>query len=58
MIRGSVVALALVFLLYTVTMAFVLLERRGAAAVSFIIALVVSFLVYSHFATSHLDISL
>lgn len=51
-------ALALVFLLYTISMALVLLERRGMAAVSFVVALVTSLLVYAHFATSHLDISL
>lgn len=50
--------LALVFLLYTITMVFVLVEWRGMAAGSFIVALVVSLLVYHHFATSHLDISL
>jgi len=51
-------AIALVFLLYTVSMILVLLGRRGMAAVSFVVALVTSMLVYSHFATSHLDISL
>lgn len=54
----SAVALALVFLLYTITMILVMLERPGLSALSFIVALVVSLLVYSHFATSHLDISL
>lgn len=51
-------ALALVFLLYTIAMLFVLLERRFMAAGAFIVALITSLMVYSHFATSHLKISL
>jgi len=50
--------LALVFLLYTIAMVFVMAGRRMAAASTFVVALVVSLLIFSHFATSHLEISL
>lgn len=50
--------LTLVFLLYTLTMIFVLMAWRQLAAISFVLALVASMLVYFHFATSHLDIAL